>query len=241
MAHRNFRPVSTGREWSEFSGGRDQQYAFRAAAGWGDTAVMLAWTLHTYYDDLEILRRQYPSMCAWVDSIARIAAESSGLVRRFGRRAGHLECYVVDTGMHFGEWLRPGENMVAQMMRNKVRPPAEVATAYFAHSSRLLARAAQQLDHHSDAELAEQARSAYRAAFVQEDGVRIGADRQDDYVRALAFGLLEPVEQPRAAARLAALIEENGGHLATGFLSTPMLLSVCAFLYRRRNRSRVRL
>ncbi|MEV6159867.1 family 78 glycoside hydrolase catalytic domain [Nonomuraea sp. NPDC052129] len=223
-------PTVIPREWSQFSGGKDQQYAFRSAAGWGDTAVMLPWTVHTYYDDPEILRRQYPSMRAWVENIARIAAESSGLVRRFGRRAGRLERYVVDTGMHFGEWLRPGENMITQMIRNKIRPPAEVATAYFAHSCHLLARIAQQLDHASDAErygeLAEHARSAYRAAFVREGGARIGAGRQDDYVRALAFGLLEPAEQDRAATRLAALIEDNGGHLATGFLSTPMLLSV---------------
>ena len=62
---------------------------------------------------------------------------------------------------------------------------------------------------------------------MQPDGV-IGTDRQDDYVRALAFDLLEPRDKPAAVDRLVALIEAAGDHLGTGFLSTPMLLPVLA-------------
>jgi len=52
----------------------------------------------------------------------------------------------------------------------------------------------------------------------------MGTDRQDDYVRALAFGLLDESERGAAAGRLVELIRGAGGHLGTGFLSTPLLL-----------------
>ena len=74
-------------------------------------------------------------------------------------------------------------------------------------------------------ELAANVLLAWRAAIVCADGARSGADKQDDYVRALAFDLLPPGQRPAALARLVELIEEADGHLGTGFLSTPMLLS----------------
>jgi hypothetical protein len=47
-------------------------------------------------------------------------------------------------------------------------------------------------------------------------------------VRALAFGLVPHELRPAAATRLVELIAEAGGHLGTGFLSTPFLLPVLA-------------
>lgn len=75
--------------------------------------------------------------------------------------------------------------------------------------------------------LADAVRTAWRAAFLHPGG-RIGADRQDDYVRALAFGFLELDEQQGAVARLVKLIEHAGHHLGTGVLSTPLLLPTLA-------------
>jgi alpha-L-rhamnosidase len=224
-------PVVIPREWSQRSPGNEgHQYGFRSAAGWGDAAVMVPATLHRYFGDEAVLRRQYPSACAWVEHVAQTASQGSGFARRFQRRAGDLEAYVVDTGQHFGEWLRPGENMMVEMIRQSVRPPAEVATAYFAHSASLLAGIATTLGEESDAlrygEMAAKARGAYRRAFVRKGGSRIGADKQDDYVRALAFDLLTPSEIPAAVDRLVHLIGLAGNHLGTGFLSTPMLLEV---------------
>lgn len=223
-------PTVIPREWSTFSGGKDPQSSFRSAVGWGDTAVMLPLDLYRHFNDVEVLRRQYPSARAWVEHLAQRARTSAGAARRLGRRVGELETYIVDTGMHYGEWLRPGESMTREMMKNAVRPPAQVATAYLANSARLLARTASILGFAEDAahyeNLSTKTREAYRAAFVRRGGSRIGVDKQDDYVRSLAFDLLEPDEVNAAFERLAQLIEKSDGHLATGFLSTPLLLSV---------------
>ncbi|MBB2943338.1 alpha-L-rhamnosidase [Actinoplanes lutulentus] len=212
--------------------GRRLLHGMSRSAGWADAAVMLPWTLYEYYGDRHVLERQYDSMRAWVVQMAR-AARNPG--RGFPLAALHRsdlrkqERYILDTGFHFGEWLRPGENVVLSALRNVARPPAAIATAYFAHSSRLLARTAAVLGNQQDAERFEQhsikVRAAWRAAFVHPDG-RIGYGRQDDYVRALAFDLLLPEQRPAAVDRLAALIEAAGDHLDTGFLSTPLLLGV---------------
>lgn len=114
-------------------------------------------------------------------------------------------------------------------LRNLDRVPAVVAAAYLAHSVGVLADSARVLGREADADryarLAEQVQSAWHATFVSAGGGQIGDDRQDDYVRALALELLPaPEECTRALGRLVELIERNGGHLDTGFLSTPMLL-----------------
>jgi alpha-L-rhamnosidase len=200
----------------------------RTSVGWGDVAVILPWTLYQYYGDLHVLRTQYDSGKAWVDHLARRAATKRGWRRRFRKGTGALEKYIVDTGYHWGEWLRPGESLQAAMLGNVTGKRASVATAYLAHSARLLSRIATALGKTADAttyrHLADHAGQAWRAAFVRDGGQRIADDKQDDYVRGLAFGLLLPDQRPAAAARLTELIEQAGFHLGTGFLSTPMLL-----------------
>ncbi|WP_045746885.1 alpha-L-rhamnosidase [Actinoplanes rectilineatus] len=212
--------------------GRRLLGAMSRSAGWADAAVMLPWTLYEYYGDRVVLEKQYDSMRAWVVQMAR-AARNPGrgfpLAAVYRRDLRKQERYILDTGFHFGEWLRPQENVAKSALRNVLRPPAAIATAYFAHSARLLARTAEILDRREDAERFEQlstrVRAAWRAAFVQPDG-RIGYGRQDDYVRALAFDLLLPEQRRTAIDRLAGLIETADGHLDTGFLSTPLLLGV---------------
>jgi len=103
------------------------------------TAVMVPTALHTYFACEQVLRTQCASARAWVDHLVQLAPTKRSISRRFGRRTGTLEKFIVDSGRHYGEWLRPGENMVAQMTDDSLRPPAEVATAYLSHSARLLA------------------------------------------------------------------------------------------------------
>jgi alpha-L-rhamnosidase len=202
------------------------------SAGWGDASVMVPDVLHRHFGDRVVLERQYDSMCGWVGRLAELARRSPGRGRLFPRRLGGLERYVVDSGFHWGEWLRPGESMPLTYVKHCLHAPAVVATAYLANSSRLLAGIAETLGRDEDAarygELAARATEGWRAAFVRRGGSRIGNDRQDDYVRALAFDLLPEDQRPAALARLVELIGKAGWHLGTGFLSTPMLLPVLA-------------
>lgn len=200
----------------------------RTSAGWGDAAVMLPWIVYQYYGNARTLRDQYPSAKAWVDQLASRAAKRRSIRRRLRPGTGRLERFIVDTGYHWGEWLRPGETLASEMPGNLLGKRASVATAYLANSARLLSNTAKVLGETADAEryahLADNAGRAWRAAFVRDDGRRIGDDRQDDYVRGLAFDLLDPQQRGPAAERLAELVIAADYHLGTGFLSTPMLL-----------------
>lgn len=205
------------------------------SVGWGDVAVMLPWTLYRYYGDRVVLQRQYDSMKRWVDHMARTARKSH-VSRYFRKSLGAHEPYLLDTGFHWGEWLRPGENdmdhVVLKVLLKIFGSSPIIATAYFAQSSRLLSLIAKELDCHADERhyrtLSDRVRVAWHAAFVRQGGRRIGEDKQDDYVRAIAFDLLTDSERREAVARLVELVSEAGDHLGTGFLSTAMLLPVLA-------------
>lgn len=208
--------------------GRRFLYVVAGSVGWGDAAVLLPWTLYRYYGDPSVLEAQYPSMTAWVDQLAGRARTKRSVRRRLRGRGSQVERFIVDTGFHFGEWLRPDTSPMANFVDGVLRSSA-IATAYLEHSARTMSKAAAVLGRDIDADryrdLADNVRAAWRAAFVRTDG-RIGTDRQDDYVRALAFGLLDPSEMTSAVERLVSLIDQADGHLGTGFLSTVLLLPV---------------
>lgn len=199
------------------------------STGWGDAVVLIPWAMHRAYGDRDILRDNYDAMRRWVGYLSREAETKRGRSRWFARRLGEHDRYIIGSGHHFGEWLRPDDGL-RQVLQLVFAPSSVVATAYYAHSARILGEVAALLGKTRDAkrfgDLAERVRTAWTAAFVRERGSRIGEDKQDDYVRALAFDLIPVHQRPAAVERLVELIEQAGDHLGTGFLSTPMILDV---------------
>lgn len=217
---------------SRFSGG--QRYLTKRmseSTGWGDAVLIIPWNLYHYYGDINILAREYQSMKCWVDYIATAARTRQSWWRKFCGGAKEQENYILDTGFHFGEWLRVGSGNL-QMLRDILFPSAAVSTAFLAHSAKLLSKIARLLDKADDSEkyevLSDNTREAWRSAFVRENGKYIGGDYQDDYVRGLAFDLLEPQQRPLAIERLVELIQKADYHLETGFMSTGLLLPTLA-------------
>ncbi|ABS01609.1 glycoside hydrolase family 78 protein [Kineococcus radiotolerans] len=171
-------------------------------AVWGDVAVLLPAVLHERFGDTGVLRRQYASARAWVDLVERLAGPSR----------------LWNTGVQLGDWLDPAA------------PPEEpaaartdkylVATAYFAHSARTLARIAGVLGEEADAaryaRLAAEVREAFTREHVRADG-RLSSDAQTAYALALAFDLLDEPRRETAGRRLAELVAQDGNRVATGF------------------------
>jgi len=208
------------------------------SAGWGDAAVIIPWTLYQIYGDRSILAQQYDSMRAWVEYERAHAARvhwrkklnpAYWLSKRYRER----QPFIWDTDYHWGEWLEPGGmgtlTMALGMLKRKWFGAPSVATAFFAHSARLLAQAAQVLGKEGDAatyqRLHEQVVGAWRQAFARKGGL-LRPDKQATYVRALAFDLVPEGMRGAAADRLEILIREAGNHLGTGFLATPYLCQV---------------
>ncbi|MGI5226352.1 family 78 glycoside hydrolase catalytic domain [Actinoallomurus sp. CA-142502] len=180
--------------------------ADEGAPGWGDAGVLVPWHLYRVYGDQRFLADSLDAMCAWVDFVHR---HNPDLVWRH------------KVGPHFADWLSIG----------RPTPREVVATAYFAHSAELTARAARVLggDQADRAEryaaLARDVRAVFTARFAGPDG-RIEGDTQTAYLLALAFDLLPDDLASHAARRLAALVEEAGPGLTTGFLGVGLIAPV---------------
>ena len=212
--------------------------SFPGSAGWGDAAVIVPWTLYECYGDQRVLAQQYASMKAWVEYM-RKQAKRQPWIRRITplswskQEKRTLQPYLWKAGFQFGEWLEPDESFGPKIMTGILKrmlfSSPLVATAYFAHSTHLLAETAHVLGKDDDAReyeaLHRRIKEAYRAVFIDQDG-RIRPEKQASYVRALAFDLVPPALQRAAVDHLVRLIKENDYHLGTGFLSTPYLCHV---------------
>jgi alpha-L-rhamnosidase len=120
----------------------------------------------------------------------------------------------------------PGEDL-SDFQAFVAADKSDVATAYFAHSTRIAAEIARVLGRVSDAEryavLSAAAAAAWRTEFLSADG-QVRPQTQANLVRGLTFGLIPDGHRWQAADQLAQLVRANGTHLATGFLATPDLL-----------------
>jgi alpha-L-rhamnosidase len=178
------------------------------SAGWADAVTVIPWNMYVAYGDKRLLAEQYPSMRAWVEFERR--------------RAGST--FIWNRDSHYGDWLAyattradyPGATTGKDL----------IATAYFAHSTDLLARSAAVIGRDDDArayrDLFDKIRGAFQREFVTSTG-RVGESTQTAYVLALAFDLLPDSLRANAASRLAADVRSHGNHLTTGFLGTPEL------------------
>jgi alpha-L-rhamnosidase len=179
------------------------------AAAWGDAATVVPTVLYERFGDIEVLRRQFGSMRAWVDQISAIAGPRRLWEGRF----------------QYGDWLdpdappeRPGKAKTASDI---------VASAYLFRSAALVADAARLLGFEADANhyagLADEVRKAWLAEYVTASG-RIVSDAQTAYALAIEFGIaIEPELVNAMGARLAWLVRRDGYHIGTGFVGTPLV------------------
>ena len=197
----------------------------QGSAGWGDACVLVPWAVYQATGDVQILRENYDMMCRWLSFVGKRARRT-----RLRNLRNPWRRYLVDQGFHFGEWCEPDVDNMVTMKNSMLKGAPEVATAYYFRSARLAARIAGILGEHADArkfaDIAEKAKKAYR--FTCTENGSIDSQRQAEYVRPIAFGLLDGEENQAAANALNALVVQNGYHLNTGFLSTPFLCPVLA-------------
>ena len=180
------------------------------SAAWADSAVIIPWNMYLTYGDKRVLEEQYDSMARWVEY----------------ERARAGDDYIWSGDFHFGDWLAFATNRADYPGATTSKDL--IATAFFAHSTDLLQRAAQVLGRRNDAEryaeLHAKIKSAFCREFVTETG-RVGEATQTAYALALQFDLLPESLRAVAAKRLANEVRTRG-HLTTGFVGTPYLCHV---------------
>ena len=180
------------------------------SAAWADAAVIIPWNMYLSYGDKRVLEEQYDSMARWVEY----------------ERARAGDDYIWSGDSHFGDWLAFATNRADYPGATTSKDL--IATAFFAHSTDLLQRAAQVLGKRNDAEryaeLLAKIKSAFCREFVTETG-RVGEATQTAYALALQFDLLPESLRAVAAKRLANEVRTRG-HLTTGFVGTPYICHV---------------
>ena len=169
---------------------------------WGDAGVICPWTIYEVYGDKRILENHLPAMIKWVEYMQ---ANSTGFIRNQNR------------GNDYGDWLSIGANTPKDM----------IATAYYAYSTHLVAKACAAVGRQAEADKYEHLFEAIKAAFnrqyVTADG-HVAGNTQCGYCMALKFDLLSPELQVKAGEYLAADIKAKGDHLSTGFIGVSYLL-----------------
>ncbi len=173
---------------------------------WSDVAISLPWVLYNEYGDLEILRRSYPSMVAFMTQVEPLLDEDG----------------LWSKGYQFGDWLDPDappENAAAGKTDKHL-----VASAYLCKTTRELAATAGLLGEEDDAAhfsaLAERVRAAFRHQYVTPAG-RVTNESSTAYALAIVFEILQGEQRRKAGDRLAELVAQSGYRISTGFAGTP--------------------
>ncbi|WP_306468505.1 alpha-L-rhamnosidase, partial [Actinomyces sp. 186855] len=179
-------------------------------AVWGDAATVVPWELYRATGDLALLEQQYDSARAWVDLVTSLADED--------------HCWTTG-GRQLGDWLDPTAPPDNPMLA--MTDPHLVATAFYAHSARILSEWAAALGEEADAarygELADAIGEGFRARYTDGAG-HLASDTQCAYALTITFDLAGDAERRRVAGeRLAGLVEASGAHVGTGFAGTPVL------------------
>jgi alpha-L-rhamnosidase len=176
-------------------------------AAWADAGVICPWAIYLRYGDTRVLEENYTAMGKWIAFQKRTSRD---LIRP-------------DTA--YGDWLA-----VDSVTPQRAPTPCDlIGTAYFAHTSGLMAKIADVLGKNTDAARYRALRAKIVAAFNREfvtSGNRVVGDTQTGYLLALGFDLLPQPSRRRAVDRLVGLIERNQNRLSTGFVGTPLLCPV---------------
>jgi alpha-L-rhamnosidase len=175
---------------------------------WSDVAVSLPWTLYTEYGDVEILRRSYESMSAFIRDVETRLNENG----------------LWDRGFQFGDWLDPDAPMDNPAGGKTDRHL--VASAFLCRTTAEITKTARLLGETDDAEhfaaLADRVRSAFRHEYVTPSG-RLANESATALALAICFGILDADQEVRAGEQLAALVAKAGYRISTGFAGTPFV------------------
>ncbi|MNC06321.1 Bacterial alpha-L-rhamnosidase [compost metagenome] len=191
---------------------------FDGAGGWCDALTIVAKKIGDRYADYSAGEKVYDAMKRWVN-YSLVRANKKTRLRNW---RNPYKKYLLDTGMHWGEWLEPGTNIIRDMSRIALKGEPEVATAYLYLSSRIVSELADHLGYSEDClyyrEAAENAKNAYRHLAMKNGTIE--SPRMCRYVRPIVLDMLTSEEAKLSAKMLNDKVIQNRYCQNTGFLST---------------------
>ncbi len=192
---------------------RQQPPRQMGAPAWGDAGVIVPWRVWENYGDKRILAEQYQAARRWVEFI---------------RQHNPNNLWENERASDYNDWVN-GDFVIKEgwPTSGAAVPKPVFATAFWAHSTDLLARMATILGKTGEAaeyrRLFENIRTAFNQAWVKPDG-SIEGDTQAGYALALHFNLLPENLRTEALKHLDAGLARYDGHLSTGIHATNRLM-----------------
>ena len=182
-----------------------------ASSAWADAATIVPWTLYNAYGDKRVLSRQYESMKLWVEYINN-HTEENGLWM---------------SGFHFGDWLALDKDEFTD--RTGATDLYFIANVYYIISTRIVKKTAKILNKEEDyllySSLEKNILKAFRKEYITESG-RLVSETQTALLMCLNYGLFKnKAHEEYAKQRLRNNILKFN-HIMTGFLGTPLIMSV---------------
>ena len=178
---------------------------------WADAGVIIPWKVYQQYGNRTLLAECYPGMKAWVDCQRRKEEALGG-------------AHLIKDGFHFADWLALDNEQPGPF---GATDPLYIASAYYYKDAKIVAESAKILGQNEEAEeyqkLADEILKAIQKTYFDENGL-CSCQTQTGSAIAIMFEL-SPTEVTREQEGnvLAQRVEENHGHLNTGFVGTTML------------------
>lgn len=179
------------------------QHGWDFGSAWADAGVICPWTIWQAYGDLRVIKDCWEPMTKFMDWRKRTSKNDLG----------------ISHGNAWGDWLAQGAST----------PLDYVDTVYYAISSKMMAEMADAIGHKNEAKKYraqfERTRTAFIKKYMNEDG-SINVRTQTAQALALFADLVPDDKREGTAKYLAAMIQDQGNHMSTGFLGTRPLLPV---------------
>ena len=201
--------------------------AMNGSVGWADAGVLMPYVLWKQYSDKSVLKKYLPGMRRYAKFMQNRCGKWYPTAKHTGLR-GEDKKYLSNYGQAYGEWAEP-ESVHHMTWKDCAVPHPEVATAYTAHVMDCMAEMESALGNEKEAnsyrDFAAGCRKSYQA-LRRTPAYSLDTDRQAQLVRPLAFDLLDEKQTVYAKKRLISALEHFSWRIGTGFLSTPLILSV---------------
>lgn len=176
---------------------------------WGGMIIYNVHKIYAYYGDEDIVRESYPYMKKYMGYLNSISRD-----------------HIVEWGL--GDWMEPFRGG-GDDPRPTTTPVALTSTAAYYEDARILARFARILGRREDCQyytkLSDSIRQSYNKRFFNAKTGQYAAGSEGGQVISLYLGLVPPGQRASVIQRLKELIKARDGHLSTGFVTTPFLLT----------------
>jgi alpha-L-rhamnosidase len=172
-----------------------------------DAATIIPWNMWLAYGDKKILENQYNSMKAWIGFMEKNSTDN-----------------LWNKEFHFGDWLFYRPLMIT--MEDQLLPTNTDCPMLFAHSTRLVIRAAGVLNKKDDEKHIHDLLNKIKQAFIKEyvtPGGRLVSSTQTAYVLALNFDML-----PKQCVHL---LLKNGSEILKATVHILLLVSWVPLIY----------